>query len=72
MFIQILNFIFRFNWTLLLISCSPTYQEFKILGFSSSEVIRRVIWCIIRIENEAINNPEDYREILVIPGLHDS
>ena len=68
----ILNFIFRFNWTLLLISCSPTYQEFKILGFSSSEVIRRVIWCIIRIENEAINNPEDYREILVIPGLHDS
>ena len=68
----ILNFIFRFNWTLLLISCSPTYQEFKILGFSSSEVIRRVIWCIIRIENEAINNPEDYREILVIPGLHHS
>ena len=68
----ILNFIFRFNWTLLLISCSPTYQEFKILGFSSSEVIRRVIWCIIRIENEAINNPEDYREISVIPGLHDS
>ncbi len=68
----IFNFIFRFNWLLLLISCSPTYQDYKILSFSSSEIIRRVVWCIIRIENEAINNPEDYREILVIPGLHDS
>ena len=66
------NFIFRFNWLLLLISCSQAYQDYKILSFSSSEIIRRVIWCIIRIENEAINNPEDYREILVIPGLHDS
>ena len=68
----IFNLIFRFNWILLLISCSPKYQDYITLGFSSSEVIRRVIWCIIRIENEAINNPEDYREILVIPGLHDS
>ena len=35
------------------------------------EIIRRIVWCIIRIENENTTNPEKYRTILTIPELPD-
>ena len=44
-------------------------EEWKILALSFLEIVRRSQWCIIRIENEEINNPEMYRAINAIPEL---
>ena len=33
------------------------------------EAYRRMQWCVFRIENENISNPENYRTILAIPEL---
>ena len=67
----IFNLIIRFNWTLLLIKSNGIEEEISNFIYCLSEVSRKVIWCIIRIENEGTNNPEDYREILAVPELQD-
>jgi hypothetical protein len=33
------------------------------------DFIRRFFWTLIRLENEQINNPEGYRQILEIPEV---
>ena len=63
--------IIRFNWTLLSIKSNGIEEEISNFIYCLSEVSRKVIWCIIRIENEGTNNPEDYREILAVPELQD-
>jgi hypothetical protein len=34
-----------------------------------AEGIRRTIWALIRIENENVNNLEQYRNVLQIPAI---
>ena len=33
------------------------------------EAFRRTFWSVIRVENESINNFENYRDILIIPPI---
>jgi septin family protein len=50
------------------------FKTYEVLIFMSmlAEAVRRTIWALIRIENEFHNNFENYRSILVIPGLMDN
>ena len=35
----------------------------------SIDMTRRFFWTLIRLENEQVNNPEGFREILEIPEI---
>ena len=34
-----------------------------------AEGLRRMLWALIRVENEFFNNYENYRSVLTIPSL---
>ena len=68
----LLNIIIRFSWLLGYIELNKNkFDEWRNLFLSLLEVFRRILWCIIRIENENTTNPEKYRTILTIPELPD-
>jgi hypothetical protein len=64
----IINTALRFIWLLSYVEIRVD-EEVKVLTFSVLEIIRRTFWIMIRIENEYINNPEKYRNVLDIPEL---
>ena len=71
------NFILRFWW--LFTSAGITFKEteywvlqkieFLVIMGVLAELTRRLIWSIIRVENEFHNNYEQYRDILAIPPI---
>ena len=68
----LLDTLIRFSWLLSYIELNKNkFDEWKNLMLSLLEIIRRIVWCIIRIENENTTNPEKYRTILTIPELPD-
>ena len=70
----IVNFLLRFIWFTSFISLgldSIVEGEIKMLFFSVAEIIRRIQWCLLRVENENVNNLEKYRSVFDIPMLPD-
>lgn len=75
---MVINFFIRWFWIIPLIIYKDSQKatlmnKLKILTLCSMmlEAVRRTLWAIIRIENESINNFEDYRPIVAIPPLID-
>ncbi len=63
------DIIVRTTWTWNFIQIRHSLSEWKNLLTCTLEVIRRAIWVLIRVENENLSNPENYRTILAIPEL---
>ena len=64
------DIILRFSW--IIDFCNLPFNiddEWKNFIFAILEAYRRIQWCTFRIENENINNPEQYRTIMNIPEL---
>jgi len=65
----IYDIIVRTTWTWNFIHIKSSLSEWKNILTCTLEIIRRAIWVLIRVENENLSNPENYRTILVIPDL---
>ena len=65
----IYDIIVRTTWTWNFIHIRSSLNEWKNLLTCTLEVIRRAVWVLIRVENENLSNPENYRTILAIPEL---
>ena len=65
----IYDVIIRTTWTWNFIHIKSSLSEWKNLLTCTLEVIRRGVWVLIRVENENLSNPENYRTILAIPDL---
>jgi len=63
------DIIVRTTWTWNFIHIKSSLSEWKNLLTCTLEVIRRAVWVLIRVENENLSNPENYRTILAIPDL---
>ncbi len=63
------DIIIRAAWTWYFIPVGSNLLEWKNLLKDTLEVTRRGLWALIRIENENISNPEQYRSFLIIPEL---
>ena len=63
------DIIIRTTWTWNFIHIKSSLSEWKNLLTCTLEVIRRAVWVLIRVENENLSNPENYRTILAIPDL---
>ena len=61
--------VLRFSWTWNFITLDAKYDEWRNLFMAMLEAYRRIQWCVSRIENENVSNPENYRTILAIPEL---
>jgi hypothetical protein len=72
----VLDFVLRFSWTLSLMSTSSysnsgTFVSGVLSPLQLIEVVRRTIWCLIRVENEHLNNTIGYRELEFVPLYFD-
>ena len=70
------NALLRFFWVLKLPNYdkkSNWFEELEFLTFFGimAELIRRMQWSLLRVENEFFNNFEQYRTIPIIPNLMD-
>ena len=65
----IIDAILRVSWTWNFITIDAKYDEWRNLFMAMLEAYRRIQWCVFRIENENVSNPENYRTILAIPEL---
>jgi hypothetical protein len=65
----IYDLIVRTTWTWNFIHIKDSLSEWKNILTCTLEVIRRGLWVLIRVENENLSNPENYRTILAIPEL---
>ena len=65
----IYDIIVRTTWTWNFIHIKNSLSEWKNILTCTLEIIRRAIWVLIRVENENLSNPENYRTILAIPDL---
>ena len=73
---MVVNVLFRFYWVIPLFKPSFTgnarflsvLHTQTFLGMMV-EAVRRTFWSIIRVENESLNNFEDYRTIVAIPPI---
>ena len=63
------DIIVRTTWTWNFIHLKDSLSEWKNILTCTLEVIRRAVWVLIRVENENLSNPENYRTILAIPEL---
>ena len=63
------DIIVRTTWTWNFIHIKSSLSEWKNILTCTLEVIRRAVWVLIRVENEYLSNPENYRTILAIPDL---
>ena len=63
------DIIVRTTWTWNFIHIKDSLNEWKNILTCTLEVIRRAVWVLIRVENENLSNPENYRTILAIPDL---
>ena len=63
------DIIVRTTWTWNFIHIKDSLSEWKNILTCTLEVIRRAVWVLIRVENENLSNPENYRTILAIPEL---
>ena len=63
------DIIVRTTWTWNFIHIKNSLSEWKNILTCTLEIIRRAIWVLIRVENENLSNPENYRTILAIPDL---
>ena len=59
----------RTTWTWNFIHIKSSLNEWRNILTCTLEVIRRAVWVLIRVENENLSNPENYRTILTIPDL---
>ena len=69
--VSLLNFVFRIAWALSLFPESfgmhGIDNHYYSILFGMTEILRRCIWNIIRIENEHLNNCGKYRIVREIP-----
>jgi hypothetical protein len=65
----IYNMIIRAVWTWYFIPIPSHLSEWKSLLIFSLDAIRRGVWVLIRVENESLSNPEQYRSFLTIPDV---
>jgi hypothetical protein len=65
----IYNIIIRAVWTWYFIPIPSHLSEWKSLLIFSLDAIRRGVWVLIRVENESLSNPEQYRSFLTIPDV---
>ena len=63
----ILRYLWCFN--LFIYTIPSDYDELYNFGTAVLEIFRKIQWTILRLENENLNNPEQYRTILSIPEL---
>lgn len=71
-----INLIFRHFWIIPLL-LPPNHTDVSQMSFFQPivllsmviEMLRRSIWAVIRVENESINNFEEYRSINTIPPI---
>ena len=63
------DIIVRTTWTWNFIHIKDSLNEWKNILTCTLEAIRRAVWVLIRVENENLSNPENYRTILAIPEL---
>ena len=63
------DIIVRTTWTWNFIHIKSSLHEWRNILTCTLEVIRRALWVLIRVENENLSNPENYRTILAIPDL---
>ena len=66
----------RYNWAIVVIwdvGDYPLLGQPFIFGtmLMLIDMTRRFFWTLIRLENEQINNPEGFREILEIPEVNE-
>ena len=76
----VVNFCLRFFWLIWLWRDFDIYYgkinvskelQLTFLWQLIAETLRRTIWSCLRVENEQLNNFENFREILVIPPVID-
>ena len=69
------DFVLRCTWLVPVFLDTQTFPWVASFGFGTMigvlELFRRWQWCLIRIENESVNNLEAYRYILDIPLVND-
>lgn len=75
---MVINTIIRFWWLIGIGTYSYTgaglwFENFEVLTFlvSFTEIFRRAMWAILRVENEFFNNFEEYRDNIIIPPIKD-
>lgn len=66
---MVINTILRLYFYFELFDILDRRDEFYQFIAISLEIFRRMLWLLIRLENEHQNNPEKYREVLSIPQL---
>lgn len=69
---MILNIVLRLTWVILLvvnimISANTTVKFWITIFFGGLELFRRFIWNVFRVENEHLNNCENYRVVRDVP-----
>ncbi len=69
----LINTILRFVWPLQVLRFRGWAKDPNIVLFvlSLCEGFRRMIWTLLRVENENVNNFEKYRTILQIPAYRE-
>jgi len=72
---MILNVVLRFNWILMFLPDPVISRVFHnlnwmLLFISVSEIFRRFIWSLIRIEYELLSNTEVYEDLICIPPIY--
>lgn len=59
----------RFFWAVT-VSNQLIFTNQLLLGvFAGAEIVRRIVWCIFRIESESVNNIERFRKVNFVPVL---
>ena len=73
---MIINLLFRHFWVVPMIVPHLVKSETQLSYFQPMlffsmivEMVRRSLWAVIRVENESINNFEEYRSINTIPPI---
>jgi hypothetical protein len=67
-FAIITNFILRYFFILSFYKLPLDTEPYEFI-LSACEIFRRMLWLLIRVENEHLHNPEKYRTFIPIPDL---
>ena len=75
-FVVTYNLVARYTWSIVVIwdiNEYPLLAQPFVFGtmLMSIDLLRRFFWALIRLENEQINNPLGFRQILEIPEINE-
>jgi len=69
-FVIFLNFFLRASWSLTFLPIKG-YKDLIFFIMCLIEVFRKILWLLLRIENESHNNPEKFRKFIPVPEVTD-